>query len=168
MEISQKIIDYAIWYYLKYYPSPRKLEQKLKMKFWPESEKWKIYWWINEEEINYILTEKLRNIIQEDEVIISKIRSLKEKWKSKLYIKQKLFERMENKDLIEKYLEEAFIEWELSLVKKEYEKIIKRSNIDWVWKNKEFSYEENQKIIEKLMRKWFKYDDIKIVLKHNL
>jgi SOS response regulatory protein OraA/RecX len=138
------------------------------MKFWPESEKWKIYWWINEEEINYILTEKLRNIIQEDEVIISKIRSLKEKWKSKLYIKQKLFERMENKDLIEKYLEEAFIEWELSLVKKEYEKIIKRSNIDWVWKNKEFSYEENQKIIEKLMRKWFKYDDIKIVLKHNL
>lgn len=33
MEISQKIIDYAIWYYLRYYPSPKKLELKLKMKF---------------------------------------------------------------------------------------------------------------------------------------
>lgn len=33
MEISQKIVDYSIWYYLKYYPSPRKLEQKLREKF---------------------------------------------------------------------------------------------------------------------------------------
>lgn len=33
MEISQKIVDYAIWYYLKYYPSPRKLFIKLKQKF---------------------------------------------------------------------------------------------------------------------------------------
>jgi len=39
MEISQKIIDYAIWYYLKYYPSPKKLRFKLKEKFGPDSEK---------------------------------------------------------------------------------------------------------------------------------
>jgi hypothetical protein len=32
-QISQKIIDYAIWYYLKYYPSVAKLKQKLKEKF---------------------------------------------------------------------------------------------------------------------------------------
>ena len=164
MEISQKIIDYAIWYYLRYYPSPNKLKLKLKMKFWPDSEKGKKYGWINEEEINYILNEKLRNIIQEEEVILSKIRVLKEKWKSKLYIKQKLFERMENKDLIEKYLEEAFFEWELDLVKIEYDKIINRTKWLWIWKNNEFTYEEKQKIIEKLMRKGFKYDDIKIVI----
>jgi hypothetical protein len=42
-KISQKIIDYAIWYYLKYYPSPRKLAFKLKMKFGPDSEKGKKY-----------------------------------------------------------------------------------------------------------------------------
>jgi len=29
MKISQKIIDYAIWYYLKYYPSIFKLKQKI-------------------------------------------------------------------------------------------------------------------------------------------
>jgi hypothetical protein len=33
MQISQKIIDYAIWYYLKYYPSVTKLKQKLREKF---------------------------------------------------------------------------------------------------------------------------------------
>lgn len=38
MEISQKIVDYAIWYYLKYYPSPRKLTQKLLEKFGEKSE----------------------------------------------------------------------------------------------------------------------------------
>jgi transposase-like protein len=32
-EISQKIIDYAIWYYLRYYPSPKKLKEKLNEKF---------------------------------------------------------------------------------------------------------------------------------------
>lgn len=164
MEISQRIIDYAIWYYLRYYPSPKKLEQKLRMKFWPDSEKWKKYWGITEEEISYILTEKLRNIIQEDEVIQSKIRIYIWKWKSKLYIKQKLFSRQENRDLIERYLEKAFIDWELELVRKEYEKIINRGKWMLVWENKEFSYEQKNKIIEKLMRKWFKYDDIKNVV----
>lgn len=150
MEISQKIVDYSIWYYLKYYPSPRKLTQKLYDKFWEKSENWQKYGWIWQEEIDYILQEKLRNIIQEEEVIQSKIRTFKNKWKSKLYIKQKLFERQEDKDLIEKYLQEAFIEWEIELVKKEYEKIKDKC--------------DKQKIIQKLFRKWFKYDDIKKVL----
>lgn len=150
MEISQKIIDYAIWYYLKYYPSPRKLEQKLREKFWEKSENWQKYWWIWQDEIDFILQEKLRNIIQEDEVIQSKIRTFKNKWKSKLYIKQKLFERQEDKELIDKYLEEAFLEWELEQLNKEYEKI-------------RYKFEK-QKIFEKLYRKWFKYDDIKKIV----
>ena len=158
MKISQKIIDYAIWYYLRYYPSPKKLRLKLKMKFWPESEKGKRYWGINEEEIEYILNEKLKNIIQEEEVIQSKIRVYIGKWKSKLYIKQKLFERQEDRDLIEQYLEEAFIEWELELVKREYEKI--KNKIKWDLNENE----KKQKIIQKLMSKWFSYDDIKNVI----
>ena len=164
MDISQRIIDYAIRYYLRYYPSPNKLRLKLKMKFWPDSEKWKKYWGISYEEIEYILTEKLRNIIQEEEVIQSKIRVYIWKWKSKQYIKQKLFERQEDRNLIQKYLEEAFIDWELELARKEYNKIINRGKWMLIWENKEFSYEQKQKIIEKLMRKWFKYDDIKIVM----
>lgn len=146
-QISQKIIDYAIWYYLKYYPSPKKFATKLKQKFGPDSEKWKIYGWITDEEIEFIIKEKLSSIVVEDEVIKSKIRILKDKWKSKLYIKQKLYERMEQKDLIETYLEEAFLDWENENLIKEYKKL-------------EWRFEKN-KIYEKLIRKWFNYDDIK-------
>lgn len=158
MEISQKIIDYAIWYYLKYYPSPEKLRRKLVEKFWPNSEKWKIYGWIFDEEIDFILNEKMKSIIQEEEVIKSKIRNYKQKWKSKLYIKQKLFERMENKELIDIHITEAFIDWEEELVLKEYEKI--KDKI----KNYKNESEYKSKIIQKLMMKWFKYDDIKKIL----
>lgn len=162
MDISQRIIDYAIWYYLRYYPSPKKLENKLIEKFWVNSKNWKKYWWINNEEINHILNEKLRNIIQEEEVIKSKIRNYILKWKSKLYIKQKLFERMENKDLVENFLDKAFENWEIELIKKEYEKIKNKFfPLLNIW---DLDYKNKQKIIEKLMRKWFKYDDIKIVI----
>lgn len=146
MKISQRIIDYAIWYYLKYYPSVNRLKQKLKLRYGPESEKGLKYWWIGVEEIEYIISEKLKNIIVEEEVIVSKIRSYKNRGKSKLYIKQKLFERQENKDLIDKYLQEAFIDWELEQIKKEFEKI-------------KSGYNRN-KIIERLMRKGFYYNDI--------
>ncbi len=161
MEISRKIIDYAIWYYLRYYPSPKRLRQKLRMKFWPDSEKGKKYWGISEEEIEYILVEKLRNIIQEKEVIQSKIRVYKDKWKSKQYIKQKLYERLENRDLIEEYLDIAFVDWEGELVRKEFEKIKKKWK--FIFNTEELSYEQKSKIIKKLMSKWFKYDDIKVV-----
>jgi len=154
MKVSQKIIDYAIWYYLRYYPSPRKLREKLKEKFWPDSEKGQKYWWINDDEIEFIIIEKLKNIIQEDEVIQSKIRSYINKWKSKLYIKQKLFERKENRELIEKYLEEYFLDWELQQVQKEYEKQLRS-----LWKKIEW-YELRKKIIDRLMRKGFRYDDV--------
>ncbi len=146
MNISQKIIDYSIWYYLKYYPSPVKLKQKLKLKFWPESENWEKYGGINTEEIDYIIEEKLKNIIQEKEVIESKIRSYKNRGKSKQYIKQKLFERQEKRELFEELLELSFVDWELENLKKEYNKL--------QWKY------EKQKILEKLLRKWFRYDDI--------
>lgn len=150
-KISQKIIDYSIWYYLRYYPSPKKLAFKLKMKFGPESEKGKKYNWISDEEIEYILTNKLKNIIQEEEVIQSKIRNYKNKWKSKLYIKQKLFERQENKDLIEKYLEEMFLDWEIENIKKELNKL---------WYSNNLEYHKREKILKKLFNKGFKYDEI--------
>ena len=165
MEISQKIIDYAIWYYLRYYPSPNRLIEKLRSKFWADSENGKKYWGINNEEIKYILEEKLRNIIQEEEVIQSKIRVYKDKWKSKLYIKQKLFERKEKRELIEKYLDEAFLDGELELVRREFEKIKNKGKL--ILDQNELSYEQKSKLIEKLMTKWFRYDDIRLVLNEN-
>lgn len=203
MEISQKIIDYAIWYYTKYFPSKEWLKRKLEEKFWPNSEKWKIYWWINDEEINFIVDEKLKSIIFEKQVARTKIKnyveknknlsyiknkmfqnffdkdlvlsilseeynfenetllseeklkkqifSLKQKWKSKNYIKQKFLERSQDRELVEKILEEFFQDWEYENIKKEYEKI----------ENKWFS---KQKIMQKLFAKWFNYSEIKRVL----
>jgi len=153
MKISQKIIDYSIWYYIKYYPSPRKLSFKLKNKFWPDSEKWQKYWGITDEEINFIINNKLKNIIQEEEVIKSKIESYKNKWKSKLYIKQKMFERMENKNLSEKYLFDIFWEnWELENLEKE---LLKQKY------NKNMTFKEKQKIFGKILRKGYDYNEIK-------
>lgn len=203
MEISQKIVDYAIWYYLKYFPSKKALEKKLFEKFWPNSEKWKVYWWIWEKEIGFILNQKMSSIIFEEEVAKSKIRNyieknknfsyiktkmfqkyfdkelvllilreeynfenetllneeklkkqiilLKQKGKSKNYIKNKFLERSQDKDLVENILSEVFCDWELENLKKEYEKI----------KNKWF---DKQKIFQKLFSKWFNYEDIKRVI----
>ena len=203
MEISQKIVDYAIWYYLKYFPSKKALEKKLFEKFWPNSEKWKVYWWIWEKEIDFILNQKMSSIIFEEEVAKSKIRNyieknknfyyiktkmfqkyfdkelvllilreeynfenetllneeklkkqiilLKQKGKSKNYIKNKFLERSQDKDLVKNILSEVFCDWELENLKKEYEKI----------KNKWF---DKQKIFQKLFSKWFNYEDIKRVI----
>ena len=203
MEISQKIVDYAIWYYLKYFPSKKALEKKLFEKFWPNSEKWKIYWWIWEKEIDFILNQKMSSIIFEEEVAKSKIRNyieknknfsyiktkmfqkyfdkelvlrilreeynfenetllneeklkkqiilLKQKGKSKNYIKNKFLERSQDKDLVENILSEVFCNWELENLKKEYDKI----------KNTWF---DKQKIFQKLFSKWFNYEDIKRVI----
>lgn len=203
MEIGQKIVDYAIWYYLKYFPSKKALEKKLFEKFWPNSEKWKIYWWIWEKEIDFILNQKMSSIIFEEEVAKSKIRNyieknknfsyiktkmfqkyfdkelvlrilreeynfenetllneeklkkqiilLKQKGKSKNYIKNKFLERSQDKGLVENILSEVFCDWELENLKKEYEKI----------KNKWF---DKQKIFQKLFSKWFNYEDIKRVI----
>ena len=199
MEISQKIVDYAIWYYLRYYPSRKKLSQKLEQKFWPNSEKWKKYWGISEEEIEYILRGKMRNIIQENEVCRSKVSNLiwknknvsyiksnlrqkmfepemieeilqtefqyqeqsilnpqkiekkvielKRKWKSIWYIKQKLIERDLDKEMVHTIVSEYFPDGDFENLQSEYDRY------EWRY--------EKQKIIEKLIRKWFYYGDIK-------
>lgn len=158
MEISQKIIDYSIWYYLKYYPSKKKLSKKLIDKFWPNSDNGKKYWGIWDDEISYILDHKMSSIIDEEAVILSKIRSYKARWKSKLYIKQKLYERMEPVELINYFLDIEFVDWELDTLKKEYIKT--KTKI----KNYNSENEYKQKLIQKLMMKGFSYDDIKQVI----
>lgn len=157
MEISRKIIDYAIWYYLKYYPSPKKLRYKLFEKFWPDSEKWQKYWWISYEDIDFIINEKMSSIIQEEDVINSKIRLFIQKWKSKKYIKQKLFERQEDIDLSTSILESYFENGEFESISKEIEKIIKKLSLD----KDNLDFSQRNKIIQKLLLKWFDYSQIK-------
>jgi SOS response regulatory protein OraA/RecX len=127
------------------------LKQKLREKFSFNSLRWKKYGWISDEEIDYIVNKRLRGIITEEEVIKSKIRFYKSKWKSTLYIKQKLYERQEPKELIEKFLDLDLWFSDEENLKKEYEKLKKKF--------------DEKKIIEKLLMKWFMYDDVKRVIK---
>ena len=206
MDISQRIIDYAIWYYLRYYPSTNKLAQKLKYKFWPDSEKWKKFWWISEDEIFYILNEKLRNIIQEPEVCRSKINNLIWKNKNVSYIKNNLRQKMFEPEMIEEILQTEFQYQEQSIlssdkIEKKIIELKRKWKSIWYIKNKlierdldkelvnniiaeyfpqgdfenlqseydryEWRYEK-QKIIEKLIRKWFYYGDIKQLFEENI
>lgn len=241
-KISQKIIDYAIWYYLNFFPSKKKISDKLREKFWPESEKWKKYWWISDEEISFIIEEKMKNLLQEENILKAKIKTFLRKWKNLNYIKTKLFEKKFDKDDIDRILNDDFLEnpenleiienwWSLLnrekleknililknkwkskkfisqkfIERKEDNKIVNEilekiffekieedfdenwdeKIIDWDFENlkiefekvkskrvrnkKTWEYEEisRQKIIEKLLWKWFWYENIKILFEEN-
>lgn len=179
--------NYALWYYFKYFVSPKKLMQKLKEKSkdsdLPEkvfenithlidekqviSDKIRLYLLANKN-YTYIknkLAEKLfdktlvkeildRDFFIEGESLLSensiriKVQNYKSKNKSIIYIRQKLVDRQEDKEIIDMIIDEIF--WEerdLEAIKKEI------SKLEWKY--------EKSKIIEKLLAKWFRYDDIK-------
>ena len=164
-EISQKIINYAIWYYLKYFPSVAKMKQKLDMKFWPNSEKWKKYWWIFEDDIEYILHEKMWNILVEKEIIDTKVRNLQFKWKSKRYISWNLYEKWFNKDDFEKIIEQYFIDWEWENLQRAICKKLRSQDIDeckTIFEKLDFK--QKTKIMQSIIGKWFNYQEIKDVL----
>lgn len=144
-EISQKIINYAIWYYLKYFPSVGKLKQKLDQTFWPDSEKWQKYWGIFEEDIRYIIEEKMNNVIVEEQIISSKIRNYIGRWKNLNYIKSKLREKLFDEEKYEKILQEEFNAYEQSIL--DYTKVYKQIVILYK-KNKSKNY-IRQKFVER-------------------
>ena len=220
-DISQKIVDYAIWYYLRYFPSINKLKQKLNEKFWPNSEKGKKYWWIFEDDIEYIIFDKMWSILCEKQIITSKINNYINKWKNTFYIKSKLYEKwfikseyeeilnnefniekasilnyekvykqintlykknksknyirnkfVENSfdaELVDSILSEFFEEWNNENLIYELEKILRKLQgaKDPCW-NSEYienlDFKQKQKIIQKLLSKWFWYWEIKEVM----
>ncbi len=179
--------NYAINYYLRYYPSKKKLEEKLmkkskddmilvkkvlndlnsfiienqvieaKIRYYIQKNKNLAYIksklfekWFKKEDYEKILQENfdLEKSFLDKDYLRRKILNYREKNKSKKYIFSKLCERGEDKENILNILEEIFWDdWELEILKKEFEKL--------KWKY------ENKKIIEKLLRKWFRYDLIK-------
>ncbi len=174
MKISQRIIDYAIWYYLRYYPSKNKLYKKLEEKFWWNSENAKKYWGIKDKEINFILGEKLRNIIQEKEVCFAKIKSLQEKWKNINYMKNNLRQKLFEKDMIENILINDFNIEEKSILN--FDKIFKQiENLKNKGKSKQyirqkfvennFDKEKIEEFIEEIFDENSEKNSIKILLK---
>ncbi|MBS9775425.1 RecX family transcriptional regulator [Candidatus Gracilibacteria bacterium] len=164
MKISQKIIDYAIWYYLRYYPSRKKLFQKLAQKFGPESEKGKKYGGIGDEEISYILDEHMRNIIQEEEVLRSKIKNLQAKGKNVNYIKNNLLEKYFEKTDIENCLEQEFQVSEQSILS---ENVLHKKIQNFKQKGKSKNYirqkfierSEDREVVEHILDEIFGEDD---------
>lgn len=184
----QRLKDYTLWYYFRYYPSIWKLKFKLRQKTQNNEDlisklfedignlfndkpiiesKIQNYLFRNKNK-NYIITQLIAKQFKREDVleifhnlttdnksllsqdyVYKKIVQLKNKNKSIQYIKNKLIEQPEDKDLIENIINEIFKEeWENSQIKKEIEKL-NHKNL------------EQQKIIQKLLQKWFRYSDIK-------
>lgn len=184
----QRLKDYTLWYYFRYYPSIWKLKFKLRQKTQNNEDlisklfedignlfidkpviesKIQNYLFRNKNK-NYIITQLIAKQFKREEVleifynlttrdksllshdyVYKKVVQLKNKNKSIQYIKNKLIEQPEDKDLVESTINEIFKEkWENRQIKKEIEKL-SHKNL------------EQQKIIQKLLQKWFRYDDIK-------
>ncbi len=102
----------------------------------------------------YLIEEILvQDFLQEWESLLNekslriKIENYKNAWKSISFIKNKLIERREDRELVEEIIEEIFDSWEKENILRELEKL----------KNKF----DKQKIIQKLIAKWFNYNEIK-------
>lgn len=188
--------DYALWYYFRYYPSNKRIENKLfeksKDKGLVDTVILSISHLFQEDQIlaakidNYIYRnknyryienkmreklfpsekvqvylEKYRNswesLLQED-FLRRKIRNFKQKGKSHTYIMNKLWETKLDREKLDSILSEFTDDDSLE---KEFNKIKLNSKTDlstFKWK---------QKVVEKLIRKWFQYGDIKKVIEEN-
>ena len=183
----QRLKDYALWYYFRYYPSNNRLLQKLREKGTKEdslSVFKEIQHLTQENEIikakidNYVfrnknyryIRQKMReklfpgekveaylekyintweSILDED-FLRRKIEIQISKGKSRYHIFQKLWETKQDREVLEILLQEYFPDWESENILREYEKLQSRY--------------DRQKIIQKLLTKWFKYDEIKLVI----
>lgn len=192
----QRLKDYALWYYFRYYPSNAKLLEKLKEKG-SEEDSQRVYkemkHLLQEEQIisskidNYIfrnknyryIRQKMREKLFESEkveaylekYIVSwesiltedflrrKIEILLSKGKSQRYISIKLWETPEDREKLDPLLSEYFKNGEEENISKEYKKIVsKNPKLLQSW------HGEKQKVIQKLIVKWFRYDEIKKIL----
>ena len=189
---SVRLKDYALWYYFRFFPSNRKLEQKLLEK----TE-------LNRELVDSII-DNIKHLFTEDDIIRSNIKNLIFRNKNLNYIRLNLMKKQFPKERINEILANEFWSEEksildpFSLMKKienyknkgksiQYiknqliERKLDRESVDnallevyWVdWDNENLIREYNklewkydkQKIIEKLLRKWFFYGEIKNILK---
>jgi len=183
----QRLKDYALWYYFRYYPSNNRLLQKLKEKGSEEDSLW--------------VFKEIQHLTQEDEIIKAKIDNYIFRNKNYRYIKQKMREKLFEAEKVEAYLEkyiqswesildENFLRkkiegyiikgrsryyifrtlWETKLDREKLEVLLEEYFPEGEQKNIIREYEkikhkyDKQKIIQKLLSKWFKYDEVKKVL----
>ncbi len=192
---SQRLKDYSLWYYFRYYPSNGRLLQKLYEK--------------GEREDADVIFKDIEHLLQEDEIIKAKIDNYLFRNKNFRYIRQKMREKLFPSEKVEKYLEpmiesgESILD-EIWLRKKIqnfatrgksrsyifynlWETSADREILEWLlseyfpvgeWENIRREYDKiisskpellnsregKQKITQKLISKWFKYDEVKTIV----
>lgn len=178
--------NYALWYYFRYFPSSKKLLQKLEEK-------------LEDQELPKKVLENISHLINDKQVIGDKIRLYLMRNKNLSYIKNKLLLAGFDKYLVEEILQNDFLDEEKSLLSKKSLKIkienykqsgksiryicqkyiertadrelVERVIQEIFWESEEenilkelkklsWKYEK-QKIIQKLLQKWFNYNEIK-------
>ncbi len=87
----QRLKDYALWYYFRYYPSNKKLLRKLQEKG-------------NADDAKQVF-EAIKHLLQEEEIIQAKIDNYIFHNKNYRYIRQKMREKLFPKEKTEAYLE---------------------------------------------------------------
>lgn len=181
--------NYALWYYFKYFPSSKRLIEKLNEKSFDTELSKKVFenikHLINERQViwdkirlfllrnknlKYIklkLLEKWfdKNLVEEilqndfledwksllnEKSLYIKIENYKNAWKSINYIKQKLIERSQDRELVENIMTSIFENWEEISIKKEAEKLLKKY--------------DKVKVTQKLIAKGFRYNEVRRVL----
>lgn len=183
--------NYALWYYFKYFPSSKRLIEKLNEKSFDTKLSKKVFenikHLINERQVIWdkirlfllrnknlkyiklkllekwfdkvLVEEILQNDFLEDwksllneKSLYIKIENYKNAWKSINYIKQKLIERSQDRELVENIITSIFENWEEMSIKKEAEKLLKKY--------------DKVKVTQKLIAKGFKYDEVRRVLNY--
>lgn len=185
--------DYALWYYFRYFPSVKKLENRLLIK--TDN---------NHDLVNKILS-SMNELFQEDEIIRSKINNYLFRNKNLSYIRWKLHQKLFNQSQVDEILNTEFLlSWDTLLTKSP----LLRKIQSYKNKNKSISQIKNQcierkedeelvlecihevfgtawdiesisniyndlkntlpkeKIIKKLISRWFFYNDINKVVKN--
>ncbi len=198
----QRLRDYALWYYFRYYPSDGRLLQKLREK--------------GTEDYALQVFSDIKHLLQEDEILASKIDNYIYRNKNYRYIEQKMHQKLFPKDKIQDYLKKYKQSWKslldenflrrkiqnylakgksrryifmtlgetsedkekLNLLLDEYltdgeseniEKELEKTKHKFtsnpsLIKRGEFTQKWKQQIIQKLLAKWFCYDEVKKVL----
>lgn len=192
--------NYALWYYFRYFPSSRKLLQKLEEKVEDRELSKKVFenishlindkqviwdkirlYLMRNKNLNYIKNKLIlawfdkylvqeilaQDFLQEWESLLNKkslfikIENYKKAWKSINYIRQKLVERPEDREVVEWIIEEIFDSWEKENILRELEKLKNKfDKVNWTC-SRESPLGDKQKIIQKLTQKWFNYNEIK-------
>jgi regulatory protein len=145
--MTNKCLQFSLTYISRYPKTEKELTVHLFQK------------WFSSNDVNESIKKlKERWYINDEKFVQSYINSeLTSKWKPTILIKQKLIQKWVDSHLVDQLLKnntEDIQEWTHKKIKREIQSY-KKKWIDWF------------DIIQKLMRKWYKLDDIKSVIQKN-